>query len=263
MTWPADQTGPPGMSFTQAGLRVSSQGPLKCQSLVLARGILSCGFNCLWTPVAGVAEKNLVCPSEWYDAVYLFKKQGYETIFGPRARNFYRGEPLLIKGNCRQLLRRYKWREVGNMMVIGVGIDLPLKKLKKNHHPCVTMKRNLQTVEGSDNTKRKSFTFRFQRPDFAAVYMGNGFDRPSCGVIRSLPYPPWYFSAIWGTRRAGSSRSQWAESISTDVSSSSRSADFSQALARAIYPEAGSGVSYSKINCKSSTPPPSVIYVCT
>lgn len=76
------------------------------------------------------------------------------------------------------------------MMVIGVGIDLPLKKLKKNHHPCVTMKRNLQTVEGSDNTKRKSFTFRFQRSEFAAVYMGNGFDRPSCGVIRSLPYPP-------------------------------------------------------------------------
>lgn len=52
--------------------------------------------------MVGVAEKNFVRPlgELILRGMILFatQKQGHETSFGPRARNFFRGEPLLIEG---------------------------------------------------------------------------------------------------------------------------------------------------------------------
>lgn len=65
-------------------------------------------------------------------------------------------------------------------MVIGARSIFHSKSLKKTHHPCVTMKLNLQTVERSDNTK-EFFYFLSRFRDPARRNMGNDSTGHSAG----------------------------------------------------------------------------------
>lgn len=62
------------------------------------------------------------------------------------------------------------------------------------------MKRNLQTVEGSDNTKQFAIYFPVSGIRIAGTW-GSDSTGHSAGSFVPLR-TPWFFSPIWGTRRA-------------------------------------------------------------